>query len=290
MGVRLSRLHARGSPLFALALRVTACLTGVCGVMSCAAANPASIEQHGDTVVCCDPENEGLDSRALIELTQWVREQRIPLFSVLISRDGRLAYELYTSSLTRDYAHYQMSVTKSVVSALVGIAMDRRLIRSPDAAITETLPRQLFPTDGEVARFRTVTIRHVLGMSVLDAPDPPRSSTPEALERQRKFWSEPSRVAFALRQPLLADHGHAFQYNDITPVLATGLIQYAAGRTALEFAEDNLFKPMAFRNYEWMHQDRSGVDNGGYGLRLRPIDMQKFGLRYLNDGAWREQR
>jgi len=125
---------------------------------------------------------------------------------------------------------------------------------------------------------------------VLDAPDPPRSSTPEALERQHKFWSEPSRVAFALRQPLLADHGHAFQYNDITPVLATGLIQYAAGRTALEFAEDNLFKPMAFRNYEWMHQDRSGVDNGGYGLRLRPIDMQKFGLLYLNDGVWREQR
>jgi hypothetical protein len=43
---------------------------------------------------------------------------------------------------------------------------------------------------------------------------------------------------------------------------------------------------MGFRNYEWMHQDASGIDNGGYGLRLRPIDMQKFGLLYLHRGEW----
>jgi CubicO group peptidase (beta-lactamase class C family) len=44
---------------------------------------------------------------------------------------------------------------------------------------------------------------------------------------------------------------------------------------------------MGFRNYEWMHQDRSGLDLGGFGLRLRPIDMQKFGVLYLSGGLWR---
>jgi CubicO group peptidase (beta-lactamase class C family) len=73
-------------------------------------------------------------------------------------------------------------------------------------------------------------------------------------------------------------------------MLATGLIQYATKKTALEFAEQRLFKPMDFANYEWMHQDPAGVDNGGYGLRLRPVDMQKFGLLYLNRGVWRERR
>jgi CubicO group peptidase (beta-lactamase class C family) len=74
------------------------------------------------------------------------------MFSLLISRNGRLVYELYTSSLTREHAHYQMSVTESFVSALVGIAIDRRLISGPNAPVTETLPRALFASDADVAR------------------------------------------------------------------------------------------------------------------------------------------
>jgi len=158
-----------------------------------------------------------------------------------------------------------------------------------DSPITETLPRRLFRSDEEVARFRTVTARHVLGMSALDAPDPPRSTAPAALALKRRFWSAPDRVALALQQPILPGHGRTYQYNDLTPMLATGLVQYATGKTALEFAEEHLFKPLAFRNHEWMHQDPAGVDNGGYGLRLRPIDMQKFGILYLNGGLWHQR-
>ena len=255
-----------------------------------AAGGSARIEDAGDRATCCAPEEEGFDSRSLAGLTEWVREQKAPVFSLLVSRNGRLVYELYTSSVTRQDAHYLMSVTKSFVSALVGIAIDRRLIAGPDAPVTDTLPRQVFPGDADVSRFRTVTVRDVLGMSVLDAPDPPRSYTPEARARQRRFSSAPSRLRFVLGLPLLANHGRAYQYNDFTPMLATGLIQYATGKSALEFAEESLFRPMAFRNYEWMHQDPSGMDNGGYGLRLRPIDMQKFGLLYMNGGLWRGQR
>jgi CubicO group peptidase (beta-lactamase class C family) len=180
-----------------------------------------------------------------------------------------------------------MSATKSVVSALVGVAIDRGLISGPNASITEALPRRLFASDDDVARFRPVTVRHVLGMSALDAPDPPRVTTPEAVARHMRFRTAPSRLAFALQQPLLLTPGRAFQYNDVTPMLAIGLIQYTTGKTALEFAEESLFRPMRFRNYEWMHQDRSGLDLGGFGLRLRPIDMQKFGVLYLKGGMWR---
>ncbi len=246
-----------------------------------------SPEGFRDDAAAAAPEDEGLDSRTLVALTEWIRDHRVPIFSFLISRNGRLVYELYTSSLTRDHAHYQMSATKSVVSALVGVAIDRGLISGPDAPITETLPRELFASETDVVRFRAVTVRHVLGMSALDAPDPPRVTTPEATARHVRFRTAPNRLKFALEQPLLANPGHAYQYNDVTPTLAIGLIQYAAGTTALEFAEDSLFGPMGFRNYEWMHQDRSGLDLGGFGLRLRPIDMQKFGVLYLSGGLWR---
>jgi CubicO group peptidase (beta-lactamase class C family) len=99
---------------------------------------------------------------------------------------ARCVYELYTSSLTRAHAHYQMSVTKSVVSALVGIVIDRGLIKGPDAPITDTLPRSLFASEADVARFKSMTVHHVLGMSALDAPDPPRVTTPDALARARQ--------------------------------------------------------------------------------------------------------
>jgi CubicO group peptidase (beta-lactamase class C family) len=124
----------------AVALLV-ACLLVAAGEPSYAATNPASLEEFGDGAACCDPEKEGLDARKLVELTEWIRDRRIPVYSVLISRDGRLAYELYTSSLTRNHAHYQMSVTKSVVSALIGVAIDRGLISGPDAPVTDILPR-----------------------------------------------------------------------------------------------------------------------------------------------------
>jgi CubicO group peptidase (beta-lactamase class C family) len=153
--------------------------------------------------------------------------------------------------------------------------------------VSELLPRALFSSEAEVSRFKTVTLRQVLGMAVLDAPDPPRVRDAAAWARYEKFWHAPNRVVVALQQPSLKE---AFQYNDSTPTLASAAVQYATHKSALEFAEETLFGPMGFRNYEWMHQDASGFDNAGYGLRLRPIDMQKFGLLYLNDGEWKGRR
>jgi CubicO group peptidase (beta-lactamase class C family) len=271
-----------------------AALTFALAVLSCTPATsaratqdePQAKTQHQTDLASVLPEDEQLDSKALLELTEWIRDQHIPVFSLLISRNGRVVYEMYTSHVRPDDAHFQMSVTKSVVSALIGIAIDRGYVGGPDAPITTTIPRRIFGGDANFARFQLVTVRHVLGMSALDAPDVPRFRTPEALALQRRFWSVENRVALALEQPLLAKPGVSFQYNDVTPMLATGVLQYATGRSALEFAEENLFKPMKFRNYEWMHQDPAGIDNGGYGLRLRPVDMQKFGILYLNSGRW----
>ena len=195
-------------------------------------------------------------------------------------------YELYTSGFDRDDAHYLMSVTKSVLSTLVGAAVDRDLIPL-DAPVSRLLPRSLFAADADVARFSTITLREVMGMAALDSPDPPRDHTPEALARQHDFLQSRSRVAFALTRPLLSA---PFQYNDVTPMIAAGIIAYRCGKSPLEFAEQVLFGPMGFRNYEWMHQDPSGTDNGGYGVRLRPIDMQKLGILYLDRGLWNGKR
>lgn len=241
------------------------------------------------TFASATPEQVGMDSAALLALTDFV-EHGPPILSLLVSRDGKLVFELYTSGCDREQAHYVMSVTKSVVSALIGIAIAEKQLPALDSAVTKVLPRRLFASDSDVARFAGVTIQDVLGMAALDAPVPPHDLSAPAAERLQAFWSAPNRVAFALRQALLPRTGKEFQYNDITPVLATGMLQYATGTTTLEFAQQHLFKPLGFRNCEWMHQDVTGIDNGGYGLRIRPIDMQKLGVLYLRQGAWQSRQ
>ena len=200
-----------------------------------------------------------------------------------------VVYELYTSSLTRNDAHYLMSVTKSVTSTLMGIAMDQKVIGGPTTLVSDALPSSVFGDEGNHARFEGVTLRDVLGMSALDAQVPPHRDLAEDEARAAAFLASPNRAAFALKQALLPTPGVSYQYTDITPIIATGVLTYAAGQTELDFAAKNLFGPMGFENYEWMHEDATGIDNGAYGLRLRPIDMQKLGLLFLRGGLWEGQ-
>jgi CubicO group peptidase (beta-lactamase class C family)/tRNA A-37 threonylcarbamoyl transferase component Bud32 len=232
------------------------------------------------------PDEQGMDARPLVALTKWIDGEKLPVFSIVISRHGVVVYELYTSQITREMAHYMWGVTHAVTSALMGIAIDRHLVSSPETSVAEALPAGVFPSSSDRDRFRAVTVREVLGMSALDAVVSPRDKSEATQERLRQFLASPNRTRFALAQPLLPQPGTSYQYSDVTADLATGILEYASRTTALEFAEGALFGPMEFRNYEWMHQDAAGIDSGSYGLRLRPVDMQKLGILYLGSGLW----
>jgi CubicO group peptidase (beta-lactamase class C family) len=242
----------------------------------------------GEGLVESTPSREGIDPRALKALMARIaRWPDAPLYSLLISRNGRLVLELYTSRLGRDEAHYVMSVTKSFTSAAVGVAIARGLIARAESPLDELLPPELF--DGHPERFHAITLREVLGMSALYAPVPPHQWTAEAKANQAGFIAAKNRVAYALRRPLVAQPGHDFFYTDMTPLLAVAAVSYASKKTLLELSREALFEPMGFRNEEWMHQDAAGLDNGAFGLRVRPIDMQKFGVLYLRGGEWNGQ-
>jgi CubicO group peptidase (beta-lactamase class C family) len=233
-----------------------------------------------------EPENQGIDVQKLIELTQWVKESPSPILSILISRRGKVVYQLYTSSIDPQAAHYIMSGTKSVLSALVGVAIDHKLIAGTDETMPQLLPRQWFPNDAAVAKFSGLTLKEVLGMSALDAPIAPHQTTPEAIQRNIDFFGSPNRTQYALTQNLLAVPGRDYLYTDVTCALASGAVECATHQSLFDFANLALFEPMGFQHQEWMHEDPAGIDNGAYGLRLRPIDMQKFGLLFLNQGQW----
>ncbi len=234
-----------------------------------------------------EPEAEGINVQELVNLTEWaLNNPQIPILSILISRNGKVVYQMFTSSLTGEESHYLMSVTKSVTSSLVGVAIDRGLVANTDQNIAELLPEYLFSKPADRSRFSLLTLKEVLGMSALNAPVEPHDPSPEAKQRLQEWWKSENRVRYALTQPLLPNPGTDFLYTDITPTLAAAAIEYTAHETLFDFANENLFEPMQFANQEWMHEDPSRIDNGAYGLRLRPIDMQKFGNLFLNGGCW----
>jgi len=235
--------------------------------------------------------SEGLDGDALIGLARWIRDTRdLPVFSILISRHGKVVFELYTGGIDRPEAHYVMSVSKSVLSALVGKAIDIGAIKSTDAPLSELIPRSLFASDADVSRFGGVGLRQAMGMSALNVIDYPRDTSRAARQRLADFSSAPNRVAFVLRDPVVPKPDADFVYNDDTPMLVAGSVQYTTGKRLFDFGRTVLFDSLEFLNEEWMHQDAAGIDMGGYGFRMRPMDMQKFGILYLQGGVWRGRR
>ena len=232
------------------------------------------------------PENQSVDVKKLISLTQFIKSGNDPILSLLISRNDKVVYALYTSDIDPQAAHYIMSATKSFLSALTGVAIDRKLLPGINAPINTILPRSWFPSDAAFTAFGAVTLKDALAMSALDAPVFPHQTTPDAIKRDQDYFHSPNRTIFALTQKILPNPGHDYLYTDVTCAIPAGAIECAAKETLLEFANRTLFKPMDFQNQEWMHQDDTGIDNGAYGLRLRPIDMQKFGVLFMNFGNW----
>ena len=217
-----------------------------------------------------------MDLQKLVDLASWVEKSPTPIFSILISQDGKVMYELYTPEIDPEAAHYLMSITKSVTSTLAGIAIDQHLITSSDESFSKLIPKSSFKDADQLSKFSNLSLKNILGMSALDIHLYPSSKTDDAKANSAKFYSSPNRLTFALDQKLVAHPGTDFFYNDVTPVLTTAAVQHATKQSMLDFAKRTLFSPMDFENVEWMHQDEAGFDNGAYGLRLRPIDMQKF--------------
>jgi CubicO group peptidase (beta-lactamase class C family) len=234
---------------------------------------------------------EGVDEVKLLDLAQRIEDDpRLSIFSLLISKNGKLIFELYTGQIKPDESHYLMSVTKSVLSTLIGIAVDQGKIPSTTTPISELVPAELFKSKMDIQEFRKVNLQNVMGMSALNTPDPPRDMSASAIERQNNYLKSRNYLKFVLGQPLLKNVGTDFLYNDETPSLASGVLSYKTQLSAFDYGCQTLFKELECKNMEWMHQDLTGINMGGYGLRLRPIDMQKIGITILQKGKWKDKQ
>ena len=218
---------------------------------------------------------------------------RPTVMSVLVSRGGRLLVERYYA---QDGAqpHNIASVTKTVVSTLVGIAVDEGRL-SLDDTLGELLPSY---ADSMTEQEAGVTLEHLLTMTAGFPGDP-------APDRVGFDPAAPDWVGDILRRGLSEPVGH-FAYSSATSHLLSAILQEATGRSVLEYAEDTLFGPLgidtrgmtgpvfdpgARRAYDRARLawpvDPQGRNLGFGLLKLRPRDLLRLGQLYLDHGRWR---
>jgi CubicO group peptidase (beta-lactamase class C family) len=217
--------------------------------------------------------------------------------AVLVTRGGKLVFERYfrgsdeiygrkVGSVTfdADTLHNIKSVSKSVASLVLGIAIDRGLIGSVNEPIFSFFPELSDLRSPEKDR---IQLLHALTMSmglkwVEATPDN------EGNNDEERMHMAPDPCRYVLGLAATAPAGQDFFYNTGALTLVSAVIRKATGRTLDEFARATLFEPMGITGAEWIRV-KGDTDAGG-GLRLRPRDMAKIGQLILAGGRWNDRQ
>jgi CubicO group peptidase (beta-lactamase class C family) len=178
--------------------------------------------------------------------------------SVLVARHGRLVFERYYGIKPTDRVPV-FSITKSVVSALVGIALADGRLRSVNERLAEVVP-------GADPRIR---LRHLLSMSA-------------GYGRQLNYG--PTDAPTLANRPLVSAPGTTFGYDSGSSDLLAAVVASVTGMPAAEYARQRLFKPLGVNDVAWPGS------HGGSGIVMHPRDLLAFGQLYLDGGTWHGQR
>jgi CubicO group peptidase (beta-lactamase class C family) len=242
------------------------------------AASPAGTPEYWPTADwrTSTPEAQNMDSQKLAQMLEHTKGRNTGLHSLLVIRNGYIVSENYFESFRPEQTHVLYSCTKSFVSTLVGIAIDRGYISGVDVPVEDVFANQVF--QNQDAQKREMTLENLLtmtsGLAWIE-----NNQTYAGLSRS------PDWVDFVMDKPMLDKPGTRFNYNSGCAHLLSAIVQLKTGRNTRAFAQDTLFKPLGISRYQW-EVDSKGIPNGGWGLQMTPQDMAKLGYLFLHDGVW----
>ncbi|WP_060209943.1 serine hydrolase domain-containing protein [Sporosarcina koreensis] len=209
--------------------------------------------------------------KSLTEFEKVIKKDKID--SVIVQRNDAVVFEYYRNNKMKEKQHKIYSVTKSILSALIGIAIDKGYIENVNTPISNFF--QEFNEDKENQK---ITIKHLLTMtSGLQWPGN-SSMIPS------KNW-----VNFVLQQDIDHPPGKEMVYSCGSSQLLSAILQKTTGLNTEAFAKKHLFTPLGITDYKW-NSDAQGIAIGGFGLTMKPVDMLKIGTLYVNKGRWKSKQ
>lgn len=236
----------------------------------------------GDDWARSSPEAQGVDSVAVARLFEDIARPGRRIDAVLLVRRGYLIAELVVAPYDAGEPHDLRSITKSVVSTLVGVALQRGDLRSTKQRLGEFV--DLPP--GADPRQQAITIEHLLDMrSGMAWREWPYDQHSDLLQMAAsRDW-----LAYILARPMRDAPGERFWYSGAAPHLLSAALNRTTGQPLAAYAREHLFKPMSITLAPWL-SDPQGLSIGDSALSLRPHDLARLGWLLIKDGVWRGQR
>ena len=217
------------------------------------------------------PENEGVSSKGIVDFLDAIANSKHEMHSIMILRHGKVIAEGWWNPYRPDLKHTLYSLSKSFTSTAVGFAVSEKKLSVNDKVISffpDKLPDTVSPYLADM------TIKDLLSMSAGQAPDP---------SFQVAGSNDWIRTFFAT--PVLNDPGTVFLYNSAATYMLSAIVQKVTGQKIIDYLTPRLFKPLGIQQPDW-ETDPSGINVGGWGLRVKTEDIARFAQLYLQKGKW----
>lgn len=247
----------------------------------------------------CEPQAVGFQQDQLVRLQEYIDEHLPGLHALLIVRHGYLAFERYYQGFHQRSLNSISSATKSVISALIGVALAQGQLSSLDQHMLDFFPD--IAEHEQDPRKQAITLRHLLSLQ-----------TGFTDEYPQEFWRNP--VRSALLRPMVEQPGERFFYDNLSVDIISGILTRVTGMSAAAFADQTLFKTLGIwrdkdTRFAWKQEGTGphswhgdalwdeqagypwkvtlqGTNTGSFGAHFTARDMAKFGFLYLNNGQW----
>ncbi len=214
----------------------------------------------------------GIDPAALEQLLE--RAPALgPVHAIVVSRDGVEQAARAFAGPGLDRPANIKSLSKTVQSALVGIAIDQGVLEGPDQPLADLLPERI--PEGADPRLRRVTLDHLLSMRAGLAPT---SGAHYGRWVQSQDW-----VGHVLSRPFVAAPGETMQYSTGVWHLVAAILTERSGESLLGLSRRWLAEPLGISIPAWP-TDPQGIYFGGNDMMLSPRDLRRFGELYLAGG------
>lgn len=239
-----------------------------------------------------------MNQEKIKELESTIARDYRNIAGIVVQRNDEILYQNYFNQCNDTSRIHVYSVSKSIISLLIGIAIEKGYIKSIDQKILDFFPA--YKVKKKETTIQDVTLKDLLTMTS------PYKYKDGPFAYIRYFMSDDG-VKFAL--DLLGGKGRIgeFRYTPlIGPDILSGILMNATGQSVFDFATQNLFEPLGVTVQQnvtlrtakeqsefnkattisgWV-TDAKGVNTGGWGLTLSAVDMAKIGQLCLNDGVW----